>query len=330
MSPITLPDHSPVSAAALRAIAERHGLTDIDAAIDAEPVPLTQTGMINTVYALGEECVLRGPRNHPSHFAQQLRERAAVPAARAAGVRTPALVALDDSGDILPVPYAIYERVPGTPFELLRHDVRVAPGVWREVGRDLGRLHAAPATGSAGDLAEGAPMPDPRGLVERRAGEGWFTAMEAHWLLRWLERLAPAALEPVPKRRIHADTQPTNVMVDTPVTPAAADGSAPVYQALIDWGCAQWGDDAIDIACAPLGAAPFLLEGHREVAPLAADESAEARVLWRNWQIALATLPLGAVPGFSWGENPTARVIDTLRFFAAQPDGRWQIWRPEA
>ena len=49
MSPITLPDHAPVSDAALRAVAERHGLTSIDGA----PVPLTQTGMINAVYALG-------------------------------------------------------------------------------------------------------------------------------------------------------------------------------------------------------------------------------------------------------------------------------------
>jgi hypothetical protein len=134
----------------------------------------------------------------------------------------------------------------------------------------------------------------------------------------------------VPKRLIHADTQPTNVMVVSSVTTGTADAPTSVYRALIDWGCAQWGDDAVDIACAPLGAAPFLLEGHRQIAPLAADESAEARVLWRNWQIALDTLPRGAVPGFSWGENPTARVIETLRFFAAQPDGRWHAWRPEA
>ena len=320
MSPITLPDHVPISDATLRAIGDRHGLT----ALHDAPVPLTLTGMINTVYALGRDYVLRVPRNHPGHVAQLLRERAAVPAARAAGVRTPALVAFDDSADILPVPYAIYERVAGTPFELLGHDVRVAPAVWRALGRDLGRLHALARSGSASDLSEGTPMPDPRELVEKRAGEGWFTTMEASWLLRWFERLAPAALEPAPKRLIHADTQPTNVLVAVP------DGATPVYEALIDWGCAQWGDDAVDIACAPLGAAPFLLEGHREIAPLTADESAEARVLWRNWQIALATLPRGAVPGFSWGENPTARVIDTLRFFAAQPDGRWRTWRPEA
>jgi len=320
MSPITLPDHAPISDAELRAVAERYGLTGIDGA----PVPLAQTGMINAVYALSPHLVLRVPRNHPGHVAQLLRERAAVPAARAAGVRTPALVAFDDSRAILPVPYAIYERVAGIPFELLGRDVRSAPTVWRELGRDLGRLHAgATRTDVAGDLSEGAPMPDPRDLVERRAGEGWFTAMEASWLLRWLERLSPAAREPVPKRLIHADTQPTNVMVAIP------DDAAPVYHALIDWGCAQWGDDAVDIACAPLGAAPFLLEGHREIARLTADDTAEARVLWRNWQIALDQLPRGAVPGFSWGENPTARVIDTLRFFAARPDGRWRTWRPE-
>jgi aminoglycoside phosphotransferase (APT) family kinase protein len=329
MSPIKLPDRSPVSPAALRAIVERHGLTGID----VTPVPLPQTGMINTVYALGQQYVLRVPRNHPGHVAQLLRERLAVPAARAADVRTPALVAFDEKCDILPVPYAIYERIAGTPFELLGQDVRVAPAVWRELGRDLGRLHAVANTGSASDLAEGAPMPDPRDLVQRRAGEGWFTTTEASWLLRWLERLAPAAREPVPKRLIHADTQPTNVVVvspDTRVTADGADGPNPVYHALIDWGCAQWGDDAVDIACAPLGAAPFLLEGHRQIAPLAADESAEARVLWHTWQIALDTLPRGAVPGFSWGENPTARVIETLRFFAAQPGGRWHTWRPEA
>lgn len=291
-----------------------HGVTGSDG---GAPVPLTQTGIINAVYALGPDLVLRVPRDHPGHVAQLLRERAAVPAARAAGIRTPALAAFDDSLEILPVPYATYERLAGTPFELLGRDVRAAPAVWRELGRDLGRLHAGAArAGSAGDLSEGAPMRDPRDLVERRAGEGWFTAMEAGWLLRWFERLAPAALEPVPRRLVHADTQPTNVMVVAP------DRSAPDYEALIDWGCAHWGGDAVDFACAPLGAVPFLLEGQREIAPLAADESAEACVLWRNWQIALDTLPRGAVPGFSWGENPTARVIDTLRFFAAQPADR--------
>lgn len=169
-------------------------------------------------------------------------------------------------------------------------------------------------------------MTDPRDLVERRAGEGWFTATEAGWLLRWLERLAPAVLEPVPRRFVHADTQPTNVMVNAP------DGCVVTYRALIDWGCAQWGDDAVDVACAPLRAAPFLLEGHREVAPLMGDETAEARVLWMTCQITLDTLPRGAVPGLSWGENPVARLIETMRFFAEASVDRWRhwaLWGPE-
>lgn len=320
MSPLTLPPHTPLSAAALRAIAARHQIAGVD---EASLAPLTQTGMINAVYPFGPHFVLRVPRNHPAHVAQLQRERTAVPAARAAGVRTPALVAFDDSLDLLPVPYAIYERIAGTPLELLQRDVRAAPDVWRQVGRDLGRLHAGVTrTSPAAGLSEGASTTDPRLLAERRAAEGWFTPMEAAWLLRWLERLAPAALAPVPLCLVHADTQPTNIMV------LAQDDKPPVYEALIDWGCAHWGDDATDIACAPLGAAPFLLEGHRQVAPLTLDDTAEARILWRNWQILLDTLPRGAVPGFSWGENPVARLVDTLRFFAAQPAGHWAEWQP--
>ena len=321
MSPINLPPHTPISEATLRANADRHRVPGVD----GPPAALAQTGMINAVYAFGPNLVLRVPRNHPGHVAQLQRERAAVPAARAAGVRTPALVAYDDTLTLLPVPYAIYERLAGTPLELLSRDVRDTPEIWRELGRDLGRLHAGvPRGGPVGELSEGASMPDPRHLVEQRATEGWFTTMEATWLLRWFERLAPAALESVPLRFVHADTQPTNVMV----LQRCQTGTPDTYEALIDWGCAHWGDDAIDVACAPLGAAPFLLEGHREIAPLTQDDTAEARILWRNWQICLDTLPRGAVPGFSWGENPVARLIDTLRFFVTAPGPGWSRWSP--
>src|SRR5688572_13851756 len=125
MSPINLPPHTPISEATLRAIADHHRVPGVEGPSN----PLAQTGMINAVYAFGPNLVLRVPRNHPGHVAQLQRERAAVPAARAAGVRTPTLVAFDDSREILPVPYAIYERVAGTPFELLGLDVRAAPAV---------------------------------------------------------------------------------------------------------------------------------------------------------------------------------------------------------
>jgi hypothetical protein len=65
------------------------------------------------------EYVLRVPRGAPPFVAAIRKESVAVPAARAAGVRTPALVAFDDSLDLLPVPYAIYEQVHGEALGLL-------------------------------------------------------------------------------------------------------------------------------------------------------------------------------------------------------------------
>ena len=60
---------------------------------------------------------------------------------RAAGVRTPALIAYDDACDLLPVPYLIVERVKGRALSQLDLEGSETPDIWREVGRDLARLH---------------------------------------------------------------------------------------------------------------------------------------------------------------------------------------------
>src|SRR5689334_9720788 len=64
-------------------------------------------------YALGHDYVLRVPRKHPHFIATARKEAIVVPAARAAGVRTPMIVVFDDSRELLPVPYTIYERIHG-------------------------------------------------------------------------------------------------------------------------------------------------------------------------------------------------------------------------
>ena len=97
----------------LEVIGERHGLR-------AEEIsPLKDIGIFNAIYLIGSEYVLRIPRDAPPFVTAIRKESAAVPAARAAGVRTPALVAFDDSLELLPVPYAIYERVHGDALGLL-------------------------------------------------------------------------------------------------------------------------------------------------------------------------------------------------------------------
>jgi hypothetical protein len=85
----------------LDAIRERHDLRA------GEISPSKDAGIFNAIYLVGNEYVLRVPRDAPPFVAAIRKESVAVPA-RTAGVRTPALVAFDDSLDLLPVPYAIY------------------------------------------------------------------------------------------------------------------------------------------------------------------------------------------------------------------------------
>ena len=54
-----------------------------------------------------------GRELHKGDIEALYREAIAVPAARQAGVRTPALVVFDDTRDLVSVPYVIYERVHG-------------------------------------------------------------------------------------------------------------------------------------------------------------------------------------------------------------------------
>ncbi len=300
--------------ATLRAIAARHGL---DATTFTR---LPQVGVINAIYALGDEFVLRVPRDLPGTLAQARIEAIAAPAARAAGVRTPRLVAFAEADDLLPVPYLIYERVHGRTLGLLDWEPTDVAPVWHELGRDLALLHTqVPDVSPVSQLPLTSGSPDPRTLAEDRAAEGWFTSLEVRWLTRWLDRLAPAATIPIPPCTLHLDVQATNIMVE----PHRLE-----YVALLDWGCAGQGDPAFDFFGLPLRAVPYILAGHRAVAPLPDDDNAEARILWRHLQFSLAVLPRGAAPGMSWGERPLAWLLETFRFFQDSPDPRWRDLRP--
>jgi aminoglycoside phosphotransferase (APT) family kinase protein len=311
---VKLPEHTPVPAEALAAILTRHGLGDRALA------PLPDTGIINRVYRLGDDLVLRVPRRHPAHAEQARREALAAPAARAVGVRTPRVVAFDDRLDLLPVPYLIVEWVEGRALGQLDVDPRATPETWRAVGRDLARLHVGvDLDGSAGALGPWQSGPDPAESVERRCAEGWFSPVEARWLGAWVARLRPRIDPPAERRLVHGDVQATNVIVAT---------GAGEYRALIDWGNAHWGDPAADFLGMPLRAVPFVLAGHREVAPLDRDETAEARIVWYHLRTALWLMPRGAAPGCAWGEQPIAMLFDLLRFFLEGPGERWLAVAP--
>jgi hypothetical protein len=87
-------------------------------------------------------------------------------------------------------------------------------------------------------------------------------------------------------------------------------------------------DAAFDFFGLPLRAVPFVLGGHRSVAPVDGDEGAEARILWRHLWFALRILPRGAAPGMSWGGRPLAWLLEVFRLFQETDDPRWCERRP--
>jgi aminoglycoside phosphotransferase (APT) family kinase protein len=310
-----LPDFPEVSAETVRMIAEQHGLGVHTFS------RLPSIGVFNALYLLGDDLVLRVPRNHPTLVAALAKEAIAVPAARAAGVHTPALVAFDDSLTLLPVPYAVYERVHGEPLEQLATGPRDAPAAYGALGRDLARLHGGVSPqGPAGRLgAPNLPQDDPRPLPERLAAAGYFSAVEARWLDQWLERLAPLLQTPGAQRFLHGDTQATNILV----RPGSLD-----YLALVDWGGCGWGDPALDFSGMPLRAVPDVLAGYRELAALPDDETAEARILRYHLHFALVLMDNEPQPQRSWGERPLGYLLDAMHFLLQTPGGRWAGLRP--
>ncbi len=310
-----LPDFPEVSADTLRMIAEQHHLRVHTFA------RLPSIGVFNAIYLLGDDLVLRVPRNDPWFVAALMKEAIAVPAARAAGVATPRLLAFDDSLTLLPVPYAVYERIHGETLELLGLDPAATPAVYRTLGRELARLHAGVCPeGPVGQLGEpNLPQGDPRPLPEQLAAEGYFSVVEARWLGQWLDRLVLILRTPRATRFLHGDTQATNILV----RPGSLE-----YLAIVDWGGCGWGDPALDFSGMPLRAVPDVLAGYRELATLPDDETVEARILLIHLHFALLNIRNGPRPLHSWGERPLGYALDIMRFLLEAPSARWAELRP--
>jgi len=267
---------------------------------------LPGVGIFNALYGLGENLILRIPRDHPAFLAALAKEPLAVPVARAAGVRTPSLVDYDDSRTLLPVPYTIYERVHGDTFGLMPGDPVASPPVWQELGADLARLHLGVGSDSpvAGLACE--QLPGGVELAEHLGERGMVGAAEVHWLGGWLERLDALAGQR-PSVFVHGDIQSTNVML--------IDGS---YAALLDWGACGWADPAVDFAGIPLRAVPALLSGYA-AAGAGVDTGLRAAIVRRHLLIGLFLAHRTPQPGLSWAERPLGVLLDVLRFTSAAP-----------
>lgn len=303
-----LPEFPDLSDETLRPVLSRHGLQS--RAVRRLP----SVGIFNAIFAVGDEIVLRVPRQHPAFIEAARKEALAVPAARSAGVRTPALLVFDDTLDLLPVPYSLYERVHGETLELLRAEPEATKEAYRELGRDLAFLHSGvKSTGKVAQLQLEA-LPEPDAWPEELADQGYLGVLDARWLSGWLSYLKQRASAPPTSVFRHGDIQATNVMV----------GSTGAYLALLDWGGCGWGDAAHDFAGVALRAVPFMLEGYQETSPLPEDGSFEARVVLRQLNIALFLVRRPPQPDKSWAERPLGMLLEMLRFLGKNPDERWR------
>jgi len=310
-------EHAPfleLTAEQLRAIVDRHGIS-----VGEDDVQrVNSMGIVHSIYALGKSSLLRVPKLHPYALADAYTGSVAAPAAVRAGVSTPRLLVFDESCDIAPVPFSIFERVHALPLsDRLGSDPQKYWQIWRELGHQLAILHAnvTAVPDPDGHLDAHDRLQDPEPLLVELERSGYLGNEAAPWARDALDRLRPA----VPPantfhRFIHGDVTATNVLVrdDT-------------FHYIIDWDDAGWGDPAMDLVSLPLRVVDAALVGYRSVMPLDGDDTAEQRILWDKLIGALARLRLPPTPPTSpaW-PTPSGRLFDLL---AAAADGKSPIVR---
>jgi aminoglycoside phosphotransferase (APT) family kinase protein len=298
-----------VSTAAIAAIVARFALGTHTA------TSFAHSGTSHIIFMLDDAFVLRIPRNHPACIASVAIEAIAVPAARAAGVHTPELIAVDESLDLLPVPYAIYERVHGVTLEHIGAEPAIAPDVWRGLGQDLARLHSGvrptePVTKIAAETAD----LDPRPWLQEIAATGMIASEAIDHFEAWLERLAPIALVPPSSWFCHGDVNRGNILIDL---------NTHAYLAMIDWAGVFWGDRAYDFAVVSLSVVPWILEGYRSITPLEADPTIEARILWQHLRLGLYMMRSAPQRGEVWATQRADRLLTGIGLFLAAPCAQW-------
>jgi aminoglycoside phosphotransferase (APT) family kinase protein len=296
-------------ASTIAAIVERHKLSV------HTWTRLASLGSATTIYLLDDTYVLRVPHDQPEAIAAIRTDPIVIPAARRAGVRTPALIAFDDRCDLLPVPYGVYERVPGEPLDRLALPRDATPQLWRELGRDLALLHRGVSMdGVVGTLRINDETIDPLPWLHAIDASGLVPPSSSARLRHWLERLAPFAQLPATPRFCHGDVNAGNILVDAPTRQ---------YRALVDWGGVFWGDATWDFAPVSLLAVPPMLAGYRAICALDNDATAEARILWHHVVFTIFGVWKGQQRGPDWAGARVTHLQRNVDIFLTASTAHW-------
>ncbi len=281
----------------------------VDAILSAHGIPgpwseLPSTGVANRIYAT-RDVVLRVATDHAEAFADARTESVAAPAARAAGIRVPRLIAFDDSWTLVERPYSLWERIWAETLSIWAPQPCSAARTWRELGAELARLHdrvracADPRAWLDDPSRSDDVLDSPSDLAARRLIE----VASAERLERWLAEVQPAMVDVVPARFVHNDAHAGNVL-------CTREGE---LAALIDWGDAGWGDPAIELASVPIEAVPFVVSGYEDEGGRFSGD-AEARILFDQVAAAIARVRRGK----------GVDALERLTSFVREATGRWR------
>ena len=231
--------------------------------------PLVSTGIANWVYAT-RDVVLRVATDHPDGVPDARTESVAAPAAHAAGILTPRMIAFDDTRTSVDRPFSLWERIHGATLGRITLSREARLGTWRAVGREMARIHRRVTV-----------CPDPRGYLDV-AGEQpdvdrlLATLVAAGRLdARAASDIEVACREPGEAVRAmhavftHGDLHAMNILCEEGGT----------LLALIDWGDAGWADPILDFASMPLDVIPSAVAGYEAEAGEALDAAACARLV---------------------------------------------------
>lgn len=259
-------------------------------------------GVANRAYTLGEDLFVRIPRS--SEFEKDLlKEATVIPVARAAGVRTPAIVDFDTTRALIDAPYMVLERVHGA--DLVDTDPPSA-AFWEEVGNQIALLHQVSTRPAGVPADDGAG--DPRPTVDALATQGYLDSGTASWLIGVFDHLATYHQAGRPAVLLHGDLGVQNLM---------AHGNH--LQALIDWGDATWGPPGMEFAKLRLEHVVAVLRGYPS------HDGLEASILWFHLSWGISGLTKGPQPGQRhWTAPPTSRLLGVLRFYSSSPPQPWR------
>ena len=290
---------------------------------DVVPVPVQ--GQVNFTAYLGSELVVRIPRT-PRAAEQLSKEARVIGLVRDAGIPTPELLRHDESLRVAGLPYMVQQRARGVTLAVHRPDLVALRRTYESLGRVLTSLHRI-RRNSTGPI-ESVPEPYTFSVTElvcdlSEAGE--IGTLQRDWLLESFELLQPDGPSSADPVLLHRDVSETNVMVDR-------DGTV---TALLDWGCAEWGNPARDLVGLRIRSLPDVVSGYRSAAGDAPagdpERTLERDALWYHRYLALARLLKrpSTSEDRNWAAPRSASLVDFLEFTSSADAEPWSsLLRP--